>query len=223
MNELQPLVSVCITTYQHVDYIKECLDSILCQKTDFLYEILLGEDCSTDGTREICIEYEKKYPDDINLFMHSRDTVIYVNGNATGRYNFVNNLKHAKGKYIALCDGDDYWTDPYKLQKQVDFLERNPDFSTCYHDVLVLEDGKFDDSADVKIYDEEYLTILDLADGNFIHTLTCMFRNNLFKELPDFFYSCPVADYPLHMLNALFQMIEPVAQRQTSPTALNDF
>ncbi len=133
-----PMVSVCVQTYQHASFIRECLDGILMQQTDFPFEILLGEDESNDGTREICIEYAKKYPDKIRLFLHSRANNIAINGKPTGRFNFVNNLFSANGKYIALCEGDDYWIDPLKLQKQVDFLEANPEFSICFHWVKIL-------------------------------------------------------------------------------------
>ena len=118
-----PLVSICVQTYQHAPYIAECLEGLLKQKTTFPYEIILGEDESNDGTRDICKAYAKKYPEIIRLFLRRREDVIYINGNATGRYNFIQNLRTARGKYIALCEGDDYWTDPLKLQKQVIFLE----------------------------------------------------------------------------------------------------
>jgi glycosyltransferase involved in cell wall biosynthesis len=131
----EPLVSICIVTYNHVNYIKECLDGILMQKTTFPFEIILGEDESDDGTREICIDYANRFPDTIQLFLRSREDVIYINGNATGRFNMVENLKAARGKYIAICEGDDYWTDPLKLQKQVDFLEKNGGYAICAHNV----------------------------------------------------------------------------------------
>ena len=126
VNKMQPVVSVCITTYNHAGFIAECLDSVLMQETDFPFEIIVGEDESTDGTREICIQYAEKYPDKIRLFLRSEKDKIYINGNKSGRYNYLENLKAAKGKYIATCDGDDFWTDPLKLQKQVHFLEANP-------------------------------------------------------------------------------------------------
>ena len=202
-----PLVSVCIQTYQHADYIKDCLEGILCQKTDFPFEILLGEDCSTDGTREICIKYAEKYPDKIRLFLHTRDTVIYINGHATGRYNFVNNLTHAKGKYIALCEGDDYWTDPNKLQKQVDFLEKNEDYSICFHAAMrLVNDALVKDTLNEK--QPETTTIIDLCKNNFIHTASCVFRNNLFSELPGNFNKSPAGDYFLHLLNAQYGKIK---------------
>jgi len=126
-----PLVSICVQTYKHEKYIAECLDGILMQQTNFEFEILLGEDDSPDKTRNICIDYAKKYPEKIRLFLHDRSNVIYMNGNPTGRFNLLYNLTHSKGKYIAICPGDDYWTDPLKLQRQVDFLENNENHSLC--------------------------------------------------------------------------------------------
>lgn len=197
------LVSVSVVTYQHVSYIKECLDSILMQQTDFPFEILLGEDESTDGTREVCIEYANKHPDKIRLFLRSRADVIYINGNPTGRYNFLENLKAAHGKYIAICEGDDYWTDPNKLQKQVDFLEANEDYAICYHRVYELPDGKDPELSNLNTsLQEETYTIEDLAKGNFIHTPSVVFRNGLIKEYPEWLNKSPVGDYVLHMLNA---------------------
>ena len=121
--DIKPTVSVGVVTYNHVNYIKVCLESIFKQETNFEFEILLGDDASTDGTREICIEYAEKYPDKIRLFLHRRENNISINGKPTGRYNFLHNLSKARGKYIALCEGDDYWTDHLKLQKQVAFLD----------------------------------------------------------------------------------------------------
>src|SRR5690606_24113344 len=120
-------LSVCIQTYNHAPYIAQALDSVLMQETDFDFEILLGEDESTDGTREICQEYARQHPDKIRLFLNSRENVIYINGRPTGRWNFMNNLRHVRGEYVALLDGDDYWTDPRKLQKQVDVLDASPE------------------------------------------------------------------------------------------------
>ncbi len=136
-----PLVSICVQTYQHVNYIKQCLDGILMQKTDFDFEILLGEDESTDGTREICIEYAKKYPDKTRLFLHRRENVLYIANRPTGRFNVIYNLIHANGKYIAICEGDDYWTDPSKLQRQVDFLEENKDSVGCFHNSITVDEN----------------------------------------------------------------------------------
>ena len=196
----QPLVSVCIQTYQHANYIKQCLEGILMQKTTFPFEILLGEDNSTDGTREICLEYAKKYPKKIRLFLHARENNIKINGQPTGRFNFVYNLFIAKGKYIALCEGDDYWTDPLKLQKQVDFLEANPEFSICYHNVDILNDNNLRPSF-LNRSKNTVFSINDLANSNLIHTPSVVYRN-LLIDLPNWLNKSPVGDYPLHMLHA---------------------
>lgn len=136
VNQIVPLVSVTVATYQHANYIKECLDGILMQKTDFPYEIILGEDGSTDGTQQICQEYAEKYPDKIRLFIRDRQLSQYKGHDGKIiRFNGIWNRMSSRGKYIAWCEGDDYWIDPYKLQKQVDFLETHPDYGLVYTDV----------------------------------------------------------------------------------------
>lgn len=123
--EGQPLVSICCITYNHVDYIRDCLDGFLMQQCDFKFEILIHDDCSTDGATEIIQEYQKKHPDIVKpIFQKENQWSKGVRG-ISSKYNFP----RAKGKYIAMCEGDDYWTDPLKLQKQVDFLENNADYS----------------------------------------------------------------------------------------------
>lgn len=140
VNQINPLVSITVATYQHVDYIKQCLDGILMQKTNFLYEVIIGEDGSIDGTQEICKEYARKYPDKIRLFIRDRNLSQFVTDNSEViRFNGIWNRMSARGKYIAWCEGDDYWTDPYKLQKQVDFLESHPDYVVCSHRYQVYE------------------------------------------------------------------------------------
>lgn len=193
------LVSICVVTYNHKDYIKQCLDGILMQQTNFPIEIILGEDESSDGTREICKDYAKKHPDIIKLFLRKREDVIYINGRPTGRFNFMENLKESKGKYIALCEGDDYWTDPLKLQKQVDFLEMNQNYNICFHKVKILyqEEGviKIDNIAREVI---DTTNVNDLANGNFIHTPSVVLRNNF--DLPEWFSKSPIGDWTLYMI-----------------------
>jgi glycosyltransferase involved in cell wall biosynthesis len=138
-NNISPLVSVCVITYNHAPFIRECLDGILMQKTDFPYEICIGEDESSDGTREICQEYAEKHPDLIRLFFRSRKDVIIINGKPTGRLNSVKTVEECRGKYLALCEGDDFWTDPLKLQKQVDVMESDPGCAACVHNGEVYE------------------------------------------------------------------------------------
>lgn len=192
----KPLVSVCVMTYQHVNFIKECLDGILMQETNFDFEILLGEDASTDGTREICIEYAEKYPDRIKLFLHHRENNIAIGGSPTGRFNLVYNLFSAKGKYIALCEGDDYWTDPKKLQKQVDFLQKNDDYVISFHDCEVLDvENKIKKKSYLPIDRQKEKSQIELMSGSWLPTLTVLFRNlEILKNLPKSFYKVTNAD-----------------------------
>lgn len=183
---LKPIVSIVVTTYNHQKYITDCLDGILMQQTTFPFEIILGEDESTDGTREICIEYANRHPDKIKLFLRSRKDVIYVNGNPTGRYNFIQNLKSSSGKYIAICEGDDYWTDPLKLQKQVNFLEGNKEYSICWTNYKIDEMGTLKNPHWVEGFFK--VSYKDIDFNNFgtpycTYTLTCMFKSSLIKAV----------------------------------------
>lgn len=171
-----PLVSVCIQTYNHGKYIRQCLESILTQKTNFDFEILLGEDASKDGTRGICIEYAEKYPKKIRLFLHHRENNISIGGSPTGRFNFLYNLFSAQGKYIAICDGDDYWTDPYKLQKQMDFLEGNEEYVIHSSAAKVLKNEILTD--ELRGSEENKVFVLeDFYEKNNLVTATVMFKN----------------------------------------------
>ena len=124
-----PLVSICCITYNHAQFIRKCLDGFLMQQTNFPIEILIHDDCSTDGTTEIIREYEAKYPN--LIFPLYEEENQYQQGKAA-EIDFYN-YRRARGKYIAYCEGDDYWTDLLKLQKQVDFMEANPEYSVCFH------------------------------------------------------------------------------------------
>ena len=197
-----PLVSICMITYNHEKFIEEAINGVLMQETDFDVELIISNDNSPDQTDVIVQRILKKHPNAhwIKYIKHEQNLGMKLNG--------IDNLQRCTGKYIACCEGDDYWTDPYKLQKQVDFLENNDDFSICYHDVSILQNGKFFDSH-VPVYPEkEFLTIVDLAHENCIHTPTCMFRNNLFGKFPDVFDACGVGDYVLHLLNAQYGKIK---------------
>ncbi|REE83097.1 glycosyl transferase family 2 [Lutibacter oceani] len=182
-----PLVSVCVQTYQHVKYIERCLKGILMQKTSFPFEILLGEDASTDGTRKICLEYAKKYPDKIKLFLHHRENNIKINGKPSGRFNFGFNLFNSKGKYIALCEGDDYWTDPLKLQKQVGFLESNNNIVICGTQTKKLnKENVLEEIFNTSFIEknEVFYSRKDVLKKNPFDTCSVVFKNGQFpKEL----------------------------------------
>lgn len=120
-----PLVSICMITYNHASYIAKAIEGVMMQKCDFPIELIIGEDCSTDDTRSIIIKYKEKFPDKIRLILREK--------NVGMQKNFVETLLAATGKYIALCEGDDFWTDPYKLRKQIDFMQDHSDYSMCCH------------------------------------------------------------------------------------------
>lgn len=197
------LVSICVQTYQQVDFIRECLDNILNQQTNFAFEILLGEDNSNDGTREVCLEYAKKHPDKIRLFLHSRENNIKINGKPTGRFNFMYNLSKARGKYIAFCEGDDYWIDKYKLQKQVDFLSSNSDhsmvfsaFNRFYEKKGVFQKVSFDNQKHLfagNIFNS-------LIFNNWISTISVMVKKDILFQFANYVEytnkEFPMADYP---------------------------
>lgn len=199
---MKKIISCHIITYNQKDYISKCIEGVLMQKVNFSIEIIIGDDNSTDGTRKILKDYAKKYPDLIRLNLRE------VRGSGIpGKDNFVTTLAMCNGKYISLCDGDDYWTDLLKLQKQVDFLEANPDYVLCFHKVNILQDGIIkEDTITAKV--PETTIITDLAKGNYIHTCSVVFRNNLFSEFPKYFNESPVGDYFLHLLNARYGAIK---------------
>lgn len=205
-----PLVSVCMVTYNHAQFIKEAIEGVMTQQTSFIFELIIGNDASTDNTNKLIEEYvgkeyERKY---IKYFNHLNNLGMIPN--------FIFAFKQCKGKYFAFCDGDDFWTDPYKLQKQVDFLEANPEYAICFHSVNELTDEKEPVLSDLNSsLKEETYTIEDLAKRNIIHTPSVVFRNKLFEQFPVWFKDSPAGDYPLYMLNAQYGKIkyfpEPMA------------
>ena len=134
IRETVPEISVCLITYNHAPYIRECLDSMLAQETSVPYEICIGEDESCDGTREICVEYAEKHPEVIRLVLRDRSEEARNEYLSPGVYNYLETTKICRGRYIAHCDGDDVWLDPLKLQKQFDVMEADPSVSLVHSD-----------------------------------------------------------------------------------------
>lgn len=196
---MNPIVSIASITYNHGKFIAQAIESWLVQRTDFNIEIVIGEDCSTDNTREIIESYREKHP---KLFR-----VITSETNVGMMPNFIRTLEACKGKYIALCEGDDYWTDPHKLQKQVDFLEGNEDYSICSHNVTVVKENEETSNTYWSWKENKSFTIEDLSKGNIISTPSVVFRNQPKLVIPEYFKNLPVGDYPLHLLNAQFGKI----------------
>ena len=206
-----PTVSVMVQTYQHVAYIEQCLESVLSQQTSFPIEILVGEDHSTDGTRELCIEYAKKYPDIIRLFLHDRRNNIHINGNPTGRFNLLYNLSRAVGKYIAICEGDDYWTNSHKLQRQYEILEKNPKYVGCFHETQQINiDGKIGNVYGKDAYRELYAEDT-IATFSPFHTSSFMFKNKI-DQVPVWFSKVVSADMALFSMVAKFGPLLKIAE-----------
>lgn len=187
-------VSACIITYNQQDFIRDCLEGAINQQLDYDYEIVIGDDCSTDNTFKICQEYAQKHPDKIKLISRNKNLGMAKNWMAT--------IQECSGKYVAICEGDDYWTDVNKLQKQVGFLESHPDYVLNFHKVSVLKtNGKFFDDFLTKV-PEGYENIITLAQyGNYIHTPSVVFRN-IIKDFPFEFEQSPIVDFFLYLMLA---------------------
>ncbi|WP_300890780.1 glycosyltransferase family A protein, partial [Paramuribaculum intestinale] len=170
-----PLVTICCITYNHAAYIRECLNGFLMQETNFKFEVVIHDDASTDETQSIIKEYCEKYPNVFSpIFQH-------VNQYSRGIKSIIQTfcVPKFRGKYIAMCEGDDYWIDPYKLQKQVDFLESHPDYGMCY--------------TKVKRYNQQNKKYIDVWGGanetmdkllieNTIPTLTAVFHKAIYDK-----------------------------------------
>lgn len=187
-------VSVCMITYNHEKYIKQAIESILMQKVNFDYEIVIGEDASTDYTRNVILEFKNKFPKKIKLLLHDNNLGMLSN--------FINTIQSCSGKFIAILEGDDYWTDENKLQKQLDFLETNPGYVLCHHDATFLDEtGTGKTGERIMKFDEEFDSDTeDLLILNRASTLTVMFRNNLIKTFPKWYYKALSGDWPLWIM-----------------------
>lgn len=177
-NEIE--VSVMVITYNHENYIKECLESILCQKTNFPFEIMISDDASIDKTPEILKQYKEKYPEKIKLTLRTENV-----GPTRNSYEL---LMKMRGKYIAACEGDDYWCDENKLQKQYDFMETHPQFIGCSHKVrLVDKAGKTKKKQKLYWVSDKKIVRLKDFQGIFVpgHT-SALFRKNIYREGGDY-------------------------------------
>jgi glycosyltransferase involved in cell wall biosynthesis len=181
-----PVISIIVQTYQHRNYIRECLDGILNQKTEFPFELVLGDDGSTDGTREICIEYAERFPNKIRLFLHQQENKIKVFGITTGNFNALYNFFSARGTYIAFCEGDDYWEEPSKLQKQVEFLRNNPGFVMSYHSFKEIDSSGLSLPEELRLEQpEQNITGLQLSRIDFHPLLSTVCFRKDFIDIPD--------------------------------------
>lgn len=197
-------VSVLIITYNHEKYITQAVESALQQEVSFPYEIVIGEDVSTDRTREIVLALQKKHPDRIRVML--RDAATSERDRARGfggKTNFVQGLQDCRGEYVALLDGDDYWTDPHKLQKMLDFLESHPECSVAFHDAMMFYEGS---EASRRFYPPDLKEIASLEDmlttNGFPIPCTAMFRAKFLGKFPDCFDTVLNGDWMLFVLLA---------------------
>ena len=218
MSIFQPLVSIVCNTYNHEPYIEECLRSFLNQQCNLSFEIIIHDDASTDATQEIIHRYEKEFPH-IIFPIYQRQNKHSLGIKPTTYYQ----LPRARGKYIATCEGDDYWTDPRKLQIQVDFLEAHPDYVCCYHNAIIIDemgeivsDSKLSEN-DKRDYSQEELKGVSC----FMLTLTLLFRNIIHPLPPEYNYVKNGDDFLASLLGGFGKgkylgLIQPAVYRKHS-------
>jgi glycosyltransferase involved in cell wall biosynthesis len=187
-------LSILILAYNHERFITQALDSVLMQQVDFDYEIVIGEDCSTDNTRDILIGYQQEHPEKIRLLLPEKNLGMHDN--------FIQTFKACRGTYIALLEGDDYWTSPDKLQKQVDFLDTHTDYTICFHNALILDlDGSTMSPFSTE-KNKNVFTLEDILSSNMIPTASIMFRQGLIHEFPKWIYDVDLVDWTLQVFLA---------------------
>lgn len=180
------VVSVCLITYNHEKYIRQAIEGVLMQKVNFSFELIIADDCSTDCTREIILEYKQKYPELIHLILQEK--------NLGPAQNWFDLITYPTGKYIAYFEGDDYWTDPLKLQKQVDFLEQNNDYVIHFMNANKVDAMSEIISPELVRHNKDTFELADfLSVDNPICTLTILFRN--IKEIKEDYFKI-ILDYP---------------------------
>lgn len=206
------MVSICCITYNQKEYIRDALDGFLNQKTDFAYEVLIHDDASTDGTAQIIREYADRYPQIIKPILQTENQYSKGITNISGTYNFP----RAEGRYIAMCEGDDYWISDRKLQRQVDFMEAHKDCSMVFCSAKVEIQGKAFTEKQMRPYKRSRKVssreIIDKTSG--YPTASLLFRREMVKNLPDFYVQAPIADIPLQLMAAAsgwaYYMDEPM-------------
>ena len=189
----RPKVSVLILTYNQETYIAQAIESVVSQQTNFPIEIVIGEDCSTDGTRAIVQRHALSHPDRIRPLFRERNLGLMNN--------FTGTLGECRGEYIAVLGGDDYWIDNAKLQKQADLLDDQPDCSACFHAVRVVDEAFGNPEDTIPPY-KPIWTIEDLINGCSIVACSNMFRREIAAALPAWYHKMEMEDWPLHFLNA---------------------
>lgn len=196
-----PLVTVRCLVYNHEPYLRQCLDGFVMQKTNFAFEAIVHDDASTDNSVAIIREYAEKYPDIIKPIYETENQ--YRKG-TIGQ--IMDNAVSPSSKYIAMCEGDDYWTDPNKLQKQVDFLETHPEYTmVCNRTKLYSEQKKKCIGENYCYNHDRFVKTKDVIyrSGLFISTCSIVYRKEIKDNYPDYCKQCVVGDYPLQIMAAM--------------------
>jgi len=175
------MLSICVPTYNHEKYIVQALDSILAQKTRYKYEVLVGEDCSTDDTRNVLMEYENKHPGKFTIYYREKNMSNHPEYTNTGDLK-----RRCRGKYVITLEGDDFWIDNNKIEEQIDFLENHPDYIAVSHNCLVVDDNSEPNGEEYpECKDEEYTLehyMMGILPGQYA---TIMHRNYFKEEIFD--------------------------------------
>ncbi len=189
--------SVLITTYNQEQVIGQAIESALAQVTDFACEIVVADDGSTDRTRSIICEYQRRFPDRIRPLLRERNLGMMKN--------FPDAFLECRGQYVACLDGDDYWASPHKLQRQVDFLDAHPEYSVCFHNALMIwEDGSQSPVVHSPPGRRATYFVGELFRHDFISTSSVgVVRNHLVREFPAWYHTLPVPDWPFFVLHAM--------------------
>lgn len=188
------LVSINCITFNHEQYIADAIEGFLMQKTDFDFEIIIGEDCSTDNTMKIVQEYKQKHPDKIRVVTSDKN----VGPNKNERRVYEN----SRGKYIAICEGDDYWIDPLKLQKQVSYMENNPNCTLCFHCAQIIKANKKSTGKFLGLYNKgnNMYTAGGILSCGFIPTASFMYLKHIMGNPPHWFNEAIAKDLPLSLI-----------------------
>lgn len=194
-NSLRPKVSVLLLTYNHERFIAQAIESALSQETSFNFEIVIGEDCSSDGTRQIVREFQLRHPETIRLLLPDQ--------NLGMQRNYFKTLQACSGEYVSVLEGDDFWTSPHKLQQQADYLDAHRDCVSCFHNVMRFsEEGPEPSLLQCPADQKEIVTLEDLLAANLIPTCSTMFRNTGNNQMPEWLASVKFLDWALHLLAA---------------------
>lgn len=180
-------LSVAIVSYQQADTIRQAVESTLDQAADFDFEVIVGDDASTDGTVDILRELEAEWPDRVHLLLAE------TNHGDAGLTNFLDVLARCRGDYVALLDGDDYWTSKEKLQRQVDFLDAHPECAMCGHRVEHVWDSGYTETSHRKVVGDHVYDVGDLMVDNFAQKISMVHRRENIEKLPEWYATTKVA------------------------------